>query len=203
MRFIVEKNLEIEDFEEMEEIEQGYFASDTIPSSSQAYKWYLKNPEIEIVIRDFINNKIVAQATILPLSKEQYEKFIAGELKDTEFTEENLLKFEDNKEYYLMFCCVAITKEYRENRMVLYWLLKALYDRIKYLESRGIKFINMCAEGQTKDGQKFLESFLDLKLMGKTKDDYQLYYYEKDYDDFNRWFTTFPKYIENYYNKFK
>ena len=61
----------------------------------------------------------------------------------------------------------------------------------------------MCSEGQTKEGQKFIESFLDLKLMGETKYKYNLYYFKQDYTDFNNWISSLPRYIENYYNKFK
>ena len=121
MDFKIDFNFTLEDFEECEEAEKGYFNPDTTASSFQAYNWYLKNPDIEIGVRDVATNKIAGQATILPLNKEQYDKFISGELKDTEFSEKNLLQYEGSKEYYLLLCCIVIKKEYRDNPMVLYF----------------------------------------------------------------------------------
>lgn len=36
----------------------------------------------------------------------------------------------------------------------------------------------MCAEGQTKDGQKFIEKFLNLKVKNITKEGYKLYSFD-------------------------
>ena len=45
---------------------------------------------------------------LTPLSEEQYNKFISGELKDTELNETNLLKYENGQNYYLLFSCITI-----------------------------------------------------------------------------------------------
>ncbi|MCL2383087.1 MAG: hypothetical protein FWC79_02785 [Oscillospiraceae bacterium] len=202
MNFRIDNNLTFEDFKEIEEIEKSYFDIDTVVTSSQVYKWHLVNPDTEIVVKSIVNDEVVGQISVIPLSKEQYKNFINGDLKDTEINEDNIITYINHCEYHLLFSCITIKKQYRENKMILYCLLKGLYEKIKYLESKDIKFINMCAEGQTTDGQNFLEKFLSLKLMGKTKDNYSLYYFEKDYNDFDNWFTAFPTYIEKYYNNF-
>ena len=55
----------------------------------------------------------------------------------------------------------------------------------------------MCAEGQTIDGQKFSENFLNLKFKRYTKAGYKLYSFN-DNKDFEKWIEIFPKYIEIY-----
>lgn len=58
----------------------------------------------------------------------------------------------------------------------------------------GIKFLNMCAEGQTTDGQKFIESFLNMQHRYTTKDGYKLYSFH-DTQNLYKWIKKFPKYI--------
>jgi len=202
MRFIIENDLTLNDFKEIEDIEKSYFDPDTIVPSSQRYDWYASNRDVDIVIRNSDNHEIVGEIAIVPLSKDQYYKFINGEFADTELTGDTMLTYENNKDYYLMFVVVAIKEEYRNNRRALYYLLKGTCEKIKQLQNRGIKYINMCTEGQTPNGQKFIDGFLNLRLMGKTKDNYNLYHFEKDSEDFSNWINIFPNYIESYYNKF-
>ena len=55
----------------------------------------------------------------------------------------------------------------------------------------------MCAEGQTKDGQKFIENFLNLKVKNITKEGYKLYSFD-NLEEMNKWINIFPKYMEKY-----
>ncbi len=49
--------------------------------------------------------------------------------------------------------------------------MKYKKDKLEYLSNNNnnIKFLNMCAKGQTIDGQKFSEKFLNLKFKQYTK----------------------------------
>ena len=122
-------------------------------------------------------------------------------LEDTEINEASLLKYENNKTYYLLYSAMAIDSKYRNDRMVLSLLLKGFYDKLNDLNSRGIVFLNMCAEGQTEDGQKFAEKFLDLKHKRNTKEGYKLYSFDEK-KEFDEWLTRLPKYIDSYNNRF-
>ena len=55
----------------------------------------------------------------------------------------------------------------------------------------------MCSEGQTLDGQRFIENFLNLKFKSYTKEGYKLYSFD-NINDFNIWINNLPKYIEKY-----
>lgn len=87
-------------------------------------------------------------------------------------------------------------KEFKD-KMVLSLLLKGFYDKLNSLKDRKINFINMCSEGQTYDGQKFIENFLDLKYKRDTKERYKLYSFDNK-KEFDEWLIRLPKYIKTY-----
>lgn len=201
MKYIIEYEHSIKDFEDVWYIEKDYLEPSTIATVDQVAKWDKKNNDIHIFVRDLETNKIIGEITLLPLSEEQFNKFINNELEDTEINEDTLLEYKSNENYYLLYSAMAIESEYRNDRMVLSLLLKGFYDKLNNLKERGIKFLNMCAEGQTPDGQKFAENFLDLKHKRNTKEGYKLYSFN-DKKEFDEWLTRLPKYIESYNNKF-
>ena len=149
-----------------------------------------------------MTNEIVASLAFIPLNKNQYNKFILNHLEDTELNVDTMEKYQNEGEYYLLFSVITIQKEYRNNPEILYLLLEGFFDKIVQLKKRNITFINMCSEGSTQDGQKFIEKFLDLAIHLKTKVGYNIYKFQNDYQDFNLWFEKFPDYLKNYYRKY-
>lgn len=57
-------------------------------------------------------------------------------------------------------------------------MLEGLNSKLQSLQKCGVIFINMCAEGQTPDGQRFIEFFLNLKPKNITKDGYKLHLFD-------------------------
>lgn len=188
------------DFEDIWNIEYDYLEPDTIASVEQIMLWDSKNKDINIYVRDIISNCIVGEVTLLPLTDKQFTSFMKNELSDTELNYETLESYKDNKAYNLLVSVIAIDKRYRCDKLVLDYLLKGMNEKINDLINRGISFKNMCAEGQTKDGQEFIKNFLDLKEKGITKENYKLYSFD-DEKEFLKWFEKFPKYIEEYDRK--
>lgn len=197
MKYKIEYNHEYKDFEDVWNIEKCYLNPTTISSIEQILEWENKNHHIHIFIKNIMKNEIVGEITILPLSKEQFNKFMNNSLEDTEINANTLLKYEQNQSYYLLFSAIAIAPNYRNDKIILSLLLEGLNNKLEMLYSKGIKFLNMCAEGQTLDGQKFIESFLNLKFKKYTKEGYKLYCFDnqKEFDD---WLKILPKYIEKY-----
>ena len=185
------------DFEDVWNIESDYLESSTISSVQQVIEWDNKNDDIQIFVRDTIINKIVGEITLLPISEQQFNDFILNKWQDTELSTDNLQKYNENNEYYLLFSAIAIDKNYRSDKLVLSYLLNGLHTKINELLKRNIIFKNMCAEGQTVDGQKFIESFLNLKEKNTTKEGYKLYSFNNT-EEMNEWINIFPKYIEDY-----
>lgn len=197
-RYIIEYNKHTQkDYKDVWNIESEYLEPSTISSVKQVMEWDKKNNDIHIFIRDTKLNKIVGEITLLPITKDQFQNFISNKLEDTELNARNLLTYNANNSYYLLFSAIAIDKDYRSDKLVLSYLLKGLYIKINTLLKRNIKFKNMCAEGQTIDGQKFIENFLNLKEKNITKEGYKLYSFNNT-EEMNQWINTFPKYIEKY-----
>lgn len=201
MKYQVEFKHTNKDFEDVWKIEHKYLEPSTIAGIEQTIEWDNKNSDIHIFVRDNKKNKIVGEITLLPLSKEQFNRFMTNELEDTEINKDTLLQYKSGGTYYLLLSAIAIDIEYREDKLVLSYLLKGMYEKIQNLMKKGIKFLNMCAEGQTADGQKFIESFLNMQHRYTTKDGYKLYSFH-DTQDLYKWIKKFPEYINIYDKKY-
>ncbi len=200
-RYVIEfYNHTKKDFDDVWNIEHDYLEPETISSVEQVMIWDRKNRDIHIFVRDAIFDCVVGEMTLLPLTDKQFTNFMKNELSDTELNYESLEAYEDNNTYNLLISAVAIDKKYRDDKLVLSYLLKGMNKKINDLMSRGIKFKNMCAEGQTLDGQKFIKNFLNLKEKCITKEGYKLYSFD-DEKEFLKWYEKFPVYIEEYDRK--
>lgn len=203
MRYTIEYNNHTsKDFYEVWLIENDYLKSSTISSIKQVESWDKKNNDIHIFIRDNKFNRIVGEITLLPLNKIQFDKFMKNEIEDTEINSDSLLKYKKDMECYLLFSAIAIDKSYRKDRKVLSLLLEGLYNKIKKLQSLDIILLNMCSEGQTKEGQDFIENFLNLKEKYITNNNFKLYSFDNK-NNFDQWLKKFPIYIKNYNNKYE
>lgn len=197
-KYIIEfYNHSRKDFEDVFNIEASYFAEETIADVDQVISWDRKNSDIHIFVRDKNVNKVIGEITLLPLTDNQFIKFMNNELSDTELNAESLENYTNNYSYNLLFSAIAVDKDYRNDKLVLSCLLKGLYEKISVLIDKGIRIKNMCAEGQTKEGQNFAENFLNLKEQNTTKEGYKLYSFDSE-EDFNKWFNLFPTSIKNY-----
>lgn len=201
MKYKIEYQPVIKDFEDVLHIEENYLEPSTISSVEQVINWDKKNNDIHVFVRDRKVDRIVGEITILPLSEVQFNKFMINELEDTDISSKMLLNYENNKSYYLLFSAIAIDPKYRNDRIILSLLLKGLNDKLNNLKNRKIRFLNMCAEGQTIEGQNFIENFLDLKYKRNTREGYKLYSFDS-MQDFDEWLKRLPQYIESYNNKF-
>ena len=191
-----------QDFIDVWNIESEYLEPSTISSVEKTMEWDNKNSDIHIFIRNVQLNKIVGEITLIPISKRQFRDFMSNKLQDTELNGNNLLNYKKDNSYYLLFSAIAIDKNYRNDRLILGYLLKGLYNKINNLLKKNITFENMCAEGQTTDGQKFIESFLNLKEKNVTNEGYKLYSFDSA-NEMDEWIRIFPLYIEKYNSTFK
>jgi len=152
----------MDDFLEVHAIEQEFLKPETIATPEQTFSWAQKNPDIEIFIRDTATGKVVGSLTVVPLNKEQFDKFTSGTLQDTELSAETLEQYRDNTKYWMLFSAVGIRKSY-QGRGLFSMLMHGFCLKMKELQSRGIVFKNICGEGQTPDGQRLLEKIIGLK----------------------------------------
>lgn len=186
------------DFEDVWNIENNYLEPNTISTVEQVMERDKVNNEIHIFCRNLELNKIVGEITLLPLDKSQFLKFMKNQLEDTELDAKKILTYKQNMNCYLLFSVIAIDRKYRDDKYILSYLLTGLYNKINKLQNAyQINILNICAEGQTKEGQKFLENFLNLKCKSETEKEYKLYSFDNSID-FDNWLKKFPKYINEY-----
>lgn len=201
MKYKLEFTHKEKDFEDVWNIEKEYFEPSTIASVKQAQEWDKENLDSSIFVRDVEKDRIVGEITLLPFTEEQFKDFVHNDLHDTEINSDNILKYRSGLVCYLLFSAIAIDKKYRKDRQILSLLLNGLYIKIKDLMNRNVTFLNMCSEGQTMEGQKFIENFLELKHNRTTKEGYKIYSFDNK-EDFEKWFKIFPKYIDEYNKRF-
>ena len=138
-RYVIEfYNHTKKDFDDVWNIEYDYLEPETISSAEQVMLWDRKNRDIHIFVRDAISDCIVGEMTLLPLSDKQFTNFMKNELSDTELNYESLEAYKDNNTYNLLISAVAIDKKYRDDKLVLSYLLKGMNKKINDLMSRGI-----------------------------------------------------------------
>ena len=94
MKYKIEYTHKTEDFKDVWQIEKNYLEPTTISSVEQVINWEKKNPDINIFIRDIVKDKIVGEITILPLSENQFNKFMKNELEDQQINNHTLLNYE-------------------------------------------------------------------------------------------------------------
>lgn len=195
MKYRIEYKHRLKDFIDVWNIENKYLSQSTISSIDQIIKWNEMNNDIHIFIRDVINDKIVGEATILPLNKNQFDDFINNEFNDTELID--IISYTNKLECYLLFSVIAIDINYRNEKIILSLLLEGINKKLDYLINNGITFLNMCAVGETEDGRKFIENFLKMKYINDTKEGYKIYSFESK-EEFDNWKLEFSKSIDSY-----
>lgn len=190
-------NHTMKDFIDVWFIERQYFKHNTIAPPKQDKAWDEKNNDIHIFIRDIEINRIIAEVVLIPLTKKQFTDFMNNKLKDLDLNYNTIEIYKNNKSYYLLLCAIAISKNYRNDKQVLSFMLQGIYNKICCLKKRRIKFKNFCAEFLTTDGLKFNNGFIKLKERNTTLDGYKLCCFENS-KEMKEWFKVFPKYIEQY-----
>ncbi len=186
-----------QDFEEVYNIEKQYLEESNISSVIQIKKWDKRNNDTHIFVRCLNIDKIVGEITLLPINETLFNKFINDELCDTEISEEDIIIYKSGIDCYLLFSAIAIDKNYRHEKKVLSLLLEGLSLKIEKLFCGNVNILNMCSEGQTAEGRRFIEKFLNMQCQKVTSANYKLYCYEKT-KDFLKWSKKFKTYISNY-----
>lgn len=176
-QYRIENHFTLEDFIQMEEIEHTYFLEENITSAKEVLKWYQKNPYTCIAIRNK-ENEIVASTNILPLKKETFDAIYHNQFKEADITEEQIEIYEENKSYYLYLSAISVKKEYRNNITLFKMLLKAIAQMYKELERKQIEIEAVLAEASTIHGEKICTRMLDMKYIGSTTHESDIYYIE-------------------------
>lgn len=152
--------LTFNDFIKMEEIDHQYFPDENVSPASEAYRWYLADPNSCVVVKD--DSNVVAYVNILSLKKEIYDKVKYNQMNESQIIVSDL---ELNKERYfnhLYFSTIAIDKKHR-NIQTLRKLIDITSAKIVEIVSQGCEIKEVMADCSTYEGQKITQRFLKLK----------------------------------------
>lgn len=151
----IKKNLIIEDFIHMEELEKMYYDEEFIAPYEEAYEWYKSKEYSVIVVED--NHKIVGFMNIFPIKKWVFNELKKGTFNDKYLTPNEIIDFNtcEGGIYNLFLSCVVIHSDYRKSE-ALNMILKAYAQYYSDIR-KDIELQYIITDNVTKEGERFSE----------------------------------------------
>lgn len=126
--------------------------------TTQCEAWYKVNPDIYVMARDDITDKIIAYVNISPVTDECYEQIRKGDFIDVGITADMILSYDMPFPYSLYFSSIVIHPDY-QNTNVFMKLLNAIINKFVYLGEHEVYIKRMIADAVTPNGEKFCKLF--------------------------------------------
>lgn len=164
--------LTLDDFIKMEEIEHQYFLEENISPALEAFRWYKKDPNSCIVVKD--NSKVIAYVNILSLKEKVYYKIKNNEMNESQIIVSDLELEKDKYFNYLYFSTIAVDKKHR-NIQTIKKLIDITKQKILEIVNLGYFVKEVMADCSTLEGQKITQKLLKLKPFKKTSHSSMLY----------------------------
>lgn len=128
-------------------------------------EWVKANPDIYVMAKDEIENKIIAYVNISPVTDECYERLKKGDFIDTGITSDMILSYDMPFPYSVYFSSIVIHPSF-QNTEVFMELFNAVIDKFIYLGHHEVYIRRMIADAVTKNGEKFCKLFGMVKVKG-------------------------------------
>lgn len=160
------QNFTQNDIIETYHIEKMVLREDLISPWEEAYNWFQHNNEIFMGVRSCKTKKIIAFSTILPVSDEWYDKFLAGNTLDTSMDLLDIRKY-DLPDFYNVYISSICTNPAYSSSSAFTLLYNSIME--KFLElARQEKYVyRILAEASTLDGERLCR-FINMKKVGST-----------------------------------
>lgn len=129
---------------------------------STCVEWAKVNPDIYVMAKDMILNKVIAYANISPISDDCYDRIRQGDFIDTGISADMLLGYDMPFAYSVYFSSIVIHPDY-QNTEVFMDLYNAVIKKFINLGRHEVYIKRMIADAVTSSGEKFC------KLFGMTK----------------------------------
>ncbi len=171
---VLPNELTYDDFIDMYEIDKKVMRGDLIAKVETTYGWFKYNKYTHIGVRDISSKKLVGYFSILPVTDETYNKIIAGDFEDKNFTPDDIEQYIFSDFYKVYVAGVGIDPEY-QNTGAFIKLYNALIDLFLSLAKNGEIYISeVLAEASTKQGEKFCK-MVGMKKITNTSNDTDIY----------------------------
>ena len=138
---------------DMIEIDKLVYEPEMQGSEEASLSWIEKNPDIYTYMIDDKTGKVVGYINAMPVSDDLCAKIVNGESLDIEISADDILTFEDNNNYTLYFCSIAVHPDYR-GTVAFTCLYNAFIKHLIHLTERGIFITKLLADGVTDKGAR-------------------------------------------------
>lgn len=159
------EELTFEDFVEMEKIDHQYFPDENITPAKESYKWYLKDKNTIVAIKE--HGVVVAYINFLSLKKEVFDKIKNNQINESQTKMTDLETDKEKYMSYLYFASIAVEKGHRDIKTVTKLFLKCR-SALKKLINSNVKIKEVMADCSTKEGREIAKRILHLKPYKKT-----------------------------------
>ncbi|ELK42348.1 hypothetical protein P4U99_14965 [Brevibacillus agri] len=164
--------LQLEHFQQMEQLELQYYSADFITPSQESYNWYCFRPDSIVAIE--ADNRVVAFLNLLPVKKHVYEQIVAGRFNDSLMTTADIENPEQSPESaYYFLSCVVVADAYRKSA-ALPLMLHHYLGVLDGVAASGIRIHSIVMEAVTAAGNRFAER-LGMRLLCESDHDSHVY----------------------------
>lgn len=173
--------LQLEHFQQMEQLELQYYSADYITPSQESYNWYRFRPDSIVAIE--ADNRVVAFMNLLPVKRHVYEQIVAGRFNDSLMTTADIEDFKQPPDCaYYFLSCVVVADTYRKSA-ALPTMLHHYLGVLDSVAKSGIRIHSIVMEAVTAAGNRFAKR-LGMRLLGESNHDSHVY--ECDYATYKR-----------------
>lgn len=154
-----------------------------------ALEWYRIEKNIWSFIRNIYTGEILAYINSIPVDDQTYERFMKGELDETDLTAHQIQELDVSKSYNLIVLSIAIKKnlQYEETTLhrgrIVEILIMAAVTKISSYNKKKVKLKKIGAVAWTAEGEKLCKGFCMTKKEIKTG---EFPYYEIEIKKFNK-----------------
>ena len=141
-KYIIENSPDIEDLKQMVELDKSFYNNKLDRGEmKKCLQWQKICPELYTVLKS--GDEVLGYINFIPITKECYDLFRMGKIKDYEIKRNDFLPFV-NGENYCLFMSVVVKKESPKSIFLL--LIKAFLRKIKKMQSEGVLIKSIVAD---------------------------------------------------------
>lgn len=172
----------------------------------KALDWYRIEKNIWSFVKNIYTQEILAYINTVPVDDETFEKFMTGEISETNLPTNKIQELDISKSYSLIVLSIAIKKGliYEENTLhkgrITEFLIMAAITKISAYNNKRIKIKKIGAAAWSAQGEKLCEGFCMTKTQ-KSSNDFP--YYEIDLQNFNRKLISEANFMSKWWLKNK
>ncbi len=163
IKIVSGKQVTLEDIKQAVELDALVYDDIYHVDTTVCEEWFCVNPDIYVMAKDAVDDKIIAYVNLSPVTDECYDRIKKGDFIDTGITADMILSYDMPFPYSLYFSSIVIHPDYH-NTEVFMELFNAIIDKFLVLGEHEVYIKRMIADAVTTNGEKFCKLFGMKKL---------------------------------------